>query len=105
MDVYIDEQLDDDEEADEVGNLVIDDGQVREGPRTIFVDSLHGDFETECLNILGLMKSYNWANIANWKKFEESFESNDTELAAIVTSESALRQVHDRNFKVKELTK
>ena len=50
--------------------------------------------------IMNFLNSYNWTNISNFKRFEESYESSDVELVAIVCSESALRQVHDRCFKV-----
>ena len=47
------------------------------------------------------LQAFNWRNIANWKRFEETFKSDDEQLVAIVTSESVLRQIHDYNFKVK----
>lgn len=56
MDVFIDDELDDEEEADEVPVLMIDDGLQRDGPRTIFMESVYANFEVDCLNILGLMK-------------------------------------------------
>ena len=105
MDVFIDDELDEDEAADEVPALVIDDGQPRFGPRTIFMDAIYDKFESDGLNILALMKAYNWTTIANIKKFEDSYESSDEELGAIICADSALMQVHTKCFKVNKKLK
>ena len=56
IDVFIDDALDAEEQPDEVPELLIDDGEVANGPRTIFVDQLPNGFEHDCLNILGFTK-------------------------------------------------
>ena len=59
MDVFIDEELDEEEQPDEVPELVIDDGEGPRRPRTIFVDRLPIAFETKCKNILAATKVIN----------------------------------------------
>ena len=59
MEIFIDDELDEEEQPDEVPELVIDDGQERRRPRTIFVDKLPDDFETNCRNILAATKVKN----------------------------------------------
>ena len=56
IDVFIDDALDAEEQPDEVPELLIDDGEAVNGPRTIFVDQLPHGFELDCLNILGFTK-------------------------------------------------
>ena len=56
VEIFIDDELDAEEEADEVPALMIDDGVQRIGPRTIFMETIYANFEVDCLNILGLMK-------------------------------------------------
>ena len=87
------------EEAEDQGELLIE-GDVREGPRTIFVNRLTDGFEIHCRNILAMTKCYNWEKVVEWKRMEETYESTDEELAAIVTAEGCLRQIFDLNFKV-----
>ena len=56
MDVFIDEELDEEEQPDEVPELVIDDGEAPRRPRTIFVDQLPNNFEMNCKNIFAATK-------------------------------------------------
>ena len=88
------------EEDDGEGALLIE-GEEPEAVRTIFVDDLPEDFEKDALNALAVAKAFDWQKVLEWKRREEDFNHNDSELGTIVTAESGMRQIFSKHPKVK----
>ena len=93
----------DEEEEDGEGALLIE-GEEPEEVRTIFVDNLPENFEVNCLNALATAKAFDWQKILDWKRREEDFDHGHSELGAIVTAESGMKQIFAKNPKVKKPT-
>ena len=100
MDVFIQGRDEGEEIEEEEGELQIE-GEPEIENRTIFVEKIEKGFGKYIKNILALTSSFKWTKILEWKRNEENFMHEDQELQVLVTAEGALRQIFERNYKVK----